>query len=161
MKKSKTDAAKLNPKGSLTIGYDIDVNTDIAAQLAFDRMDKEGFDALSVHEKTIASAWLFAGKVANEGFRGYFTSAAGDVALYVPTAMRAIGAGGMAALAEQANSVFGAGGPPRDRNERKKLVRAFGPDTVRQFEDLEKLFYECPDDVDALLDAYLRNNRSA
>ena len=143
------------------IGYDIEVNTDIAAQGAFDRMAQVGFDALTEQEKTLASAWLFVGKVANGGFRVFFSSFAGDVAFYAPTALKNIGAAKMAGIAAKANRVFGAEGPPRDRRARRKLVRALPEAVVEELEVLESLFYKCTDDVDELLEKYLKKAGSA
>jgi hypothetical protein len=156
MKKDKPDSPKPPLKAGSLIGFDIEANADIAAQQAFDRMSQEGFDALTEKERTVAAVWLFEGKVANGGFRGFFSGSAGNLAFYAPAALKNIGAFKMAEIAAQANGVFGAEGPPRDRKARQKLVRAFSEETLKQFEALERVFYECPDDVDALLDAYVK-----
>ena len=156
MKKANVDAPKPHLKSGFMIGYDIEVNTDIAAQGAFDRLAEVGFDALAEHEKTLASAWLFVGKVANGGFRSYFSGTAGDLAFYAPTALKTIGATRMAGIAAKANRVFGAKGPPRDRGARRKLVRAFSDEVIKELEALESSFYKCPDDVDELLEKYLK-----
>jgi hypothetical protein len=128
------------------------MNADIAAQGAFDRLEREGFDALTEKEKTIATVWLFAGKVANNGFKRFFLSSAGDLAFYAPTALRNIGADNMAEIAARANGAFGAEGPPRDRQTRRALVQGFSDKTLEELEALEPLFYECNDDVDELLE---------
>lgn len=161
MKRTEVDTAKPHLKSGFMIGYDIEVNTDIAAQGAFDRLAAVGFDALTEQEKTLASAWLFAGKVANGGFRSFFSGSAGDLAFYAPTALQNIGAVKMAKIAAQANRVFGAKGPPRDRSERRKLVRAFPKEAIGEFEALESSFYKCADDVDELLEKYLNKRRPA
>jgi hypothetical protein len=157
MKRAKTDAPKPCLKSGSLIGFDIEVNTDIAAQQAFDRLAKVGFDALTEQEMTLASAWLFVGKVANGGFRSFFSGSAGDLAFYAPTALKNIGAFRMAEIAAKANELFGAGGPPRDRKVRRTFVRAFGQEVIRQIEALERLFYDCSDDVDELLEKYVRS----
>jgi hypothetical protein len=161
MKKTKVDPPAPHLKSGFMVGFDIEVNTDIAAQQAFDRMEKVGFDGLTEQEKTVASAWLFVGKVANGGFRGFFRSSAGDLAFYAPTALKKIGAVKLAEIAAKANEVFGAGGPPRDRKARQTAFRSLCKDAMKQLEALEPPFYECPDDVDALLDVYLKRSRPA
>jgi hypothetical protein len=161
MKKTKIDTRKPHLKSGFMIGYDIEVNTDIAAQGAFDRMAEVGFDALTEQEMTLASSWLFVGKVANGGFRVFFSSSAGDVAFYAPTALKKIGADRMSAIAAKANRVFGAKGPPRERSARRKLVRAFPEQVVEELEMLESSFYKCADDVDALLEKYLKKDGAA
>ena len=161
MKRTKVDAPQPHLKSGFMIGYDIEVNADLAAQGAFDRLAEVGFDALTEYEKTLASAWLFVGKVANGGFRSFFSGTAGDMAFYVPTALKTIGAVKMAAIAAKANGAFGAKGPPRDRSERRKLVRTFSKDIIKQLEALESSFYKCADDVDALLEKYLNQKGAA
>ena len=161
MKKTKVDPPTPHLKSGFMIGYDIEVNTDIAAQGAFDRLAEVGFEALTEQEKTLASAWLFVGKVANGGFRSYFSGTAGDLAFYAPTALKKIGAVKMAGIAAKANGVFGAKGPPRDRNARRKLVRAFSEDIRKELEALESSFYKCADNVDELLEKYLKKGGAA
>ena len=156
MKKKKTDSPEPHLKSGFMVGYDLEVNSDIAAQNAFDRMDRVGFDGLTEPEKTVAAAWLFAGKVANHGFRGFFSSSAGDLAFYVPAALGNIGAFRMAKIAARANDLFGPKGPPRDRGARRKLVKAFPKDVAGKFETLESSFYKCADDIDDLLEKYVK-----
>jgi hypothetical protein len=131
------------------------MNTDIAAQKALDRLAKNGFEKLAGQEKILAAVWTFAAGVANRGFARYFSSPAGDMAFYAPTALKAIGARGMAELAAKANTIFGAGGPPKDRKARRERVRALGGETKRLLEALETRYYESQEDVDDLLEAYL------
>ena len=131
------------------------MNTDIAAQRALDRLAKVSFEKLAGQEKILAAVWTFAAGVANRGFARYFSSPAGDMAFYAPTALKTIGAQGMAEIAAKANEVFGANGPPRDRKTRRERVRALGNDARKLFEALETRYYESKEDVDNLLEAYL------
>jgi hypothetical protein len=131
------------------------MNTDIAAQRALDRLAKVGFEKLAGQEKILAAVWTFAAGVANRGFARYFSSPAGDMASYTPTALKTIGAQGMAEIAAKANEVFGAAGPPQDRKTRRERVRALGNDARKLFEALETRYYESKEDVDNLLEAYL------
>jgi hypothetical protein len=131
------------------------MNTDIAAQKALDRLAKVGFEMLAGHEKVLAAVWTFEAQVTNRGFAKYFAGAAGDMALYAPTAFRAIGALRKAEIAATANEVFGAGGPPGDRTARREVVHAWGAKTKRSLDALETQFDECPEDADELLEAYI------
>ena len=131
------------------------MNTDIAAQKALDQLAKSGFEKLADSDKLLAAIWTFEAEVANRGFARYFSSSAGDMACHVPAALRTIGAVGMAEIAAEANDVFGAGGPPKNRKERRTLVRAFGDGTRKTLEALEARFYESPEDVDDLLEIFL------
>jgi Domain of unknown function (DUF4375) len=131
------------------------MNTDLAAQKALDRFAKAGFEKLSDSDKILASIWTFEAEVANRGFASYFSSSAGEMAFYVPTALKIIGATGVAQIAASANDVFGDGGPPRPQKERRRRVRAFGDETRKTLTSLESQFYDSPEDVDDLLEIYL------
>ena len=131
------------------------MNTDVAAQRALDRLAETGFEKLSDSDKILASIWTFEAGVANRGFASYFSSSAGEMAFYVPTALKTIGATGVAQIAASANEVFGAGGPPKDQKERRRLVRAFGDATRKTLTNRESQFYDSPEDVDDLLELYL------
>jgi hypothetical protein len=131
------------------------MNTDIAAQKALDRLAKVGFEMLAESEKILAVVWTFESQVTNTGFARYFSSSPGDMAFYAPTAFGAIGALQKAKIADEANKVFGAEGPPRDRKVRRGLVQGLGAESKAAFDALEREYYESPEDADELLEAYL------
>jgi hypothetical protein len=112
------------------------MNTDVAAQRALDRLAETGFEKLTDSDKILASIWTFEAGVANRGFASYFSSSEGEMAFFVPTALKTIGATGVARIAASANEVFGAGGPPIDQKERRRLVRAFGNETRKTLTSL-------------------------
>lgn len=134
------------------------MNTDIAAQRAFDRLAKVGFEMLAEHEKILAAVWTFEAQVTNRGFARYFSSSAGDIAFYAPTAFKTIGALRKAEIAARANGVFGAGGPPRDRRARRELVRAFDAKARKSLDALETEFYQSLEDADDLLEVHLNKS---
>ena len=131
------------------------MNTDLAAQHALDRLKKNGFDALTETDRTLAVVWLFDAGVENNGFAKYFASHRGKVAFHAPAALRAIGANQLAAIAAEANAVFGPAGPPRDRDARRAIVQAFDETTLRKLDALDERFYACPEDSDELLEVFL------
>ena len=130
-------------------------NTDIAAQKALDRLAKVGFELLAEHEKILAAVWTFEAQVVNRGLARYFPSSAGDMAFYAPTAFKTIGAPQKAEIAAEANGVFGADGPPRDRKARRELVPAFSAKARGSLDALETRFYQSPEDADDLLEAFI------
>ena len=131
------------------------MNTDLAAQKAIDRLARAGFEGLTEVEKILVTVWNFEAGVANRGFAGFFSSASGDTAFYAPIALKAIGAADMTGIAVAANAVFGPEGPPRERKNRRALVRSFGNEIRKTFTALETRFYESREDPDQLLDSYL------
>lgn len=126
-----------------------------------DRMSRAGVDSLSESEKTLAAVWLFAAGVGNGGFAGYFRSWRSDLALHAPSALRAIGASHLAGIATEANSVFGADGPPADRDARRSLVDALPESGRRTLTDLDTRYFSCEEDVDELLESFLAATRTS
>ena len=98
--------------------------TEMTAQQAMDRLEKEGFDALTEAEATVATVWLFLAGVSNNGFAHYFASKRGDLAFNAPSALRTLGATRHAELAAEANAVLGSAGPSRDLASRRGAVKA-------------------------------------
>ena len=136
------------------------MNTDLAAQKALDRLEKDGFDALTETDKTLATVWLFVAGVQNGGFAAYFASHRGNVAFYAPAALRAIGAKQLAEIASDANAVFGHADPPRDYSTRRALALAFDEATRRALDSADTRFYACSEDCDELLELLLtRDNQ--
>jgi len=131
------------------------MNSDLAAQQALDRLAKSGFDALSPTDQILAAVWTFEANVANRGFRQYFTSAAGDMAHFVPTALKTIGAVERMEIARRANAVFGVGGQPADRARRRELAGSLSEEAREALRDLETRFYDSREDVDELLETFL------
>lgn len=131
------------------------MNADLAAQKALDRMAKDGVDALSERDRTVAAVWLFAAGVGNGGFAGYFAGWRADLAGHTPAALRAIGARQMADLAVEANAVFGAEGPPRDHKARREAVRKLPEAARRAFAAMDKRYFGCEEDIDQLLEDFV------
>jgi hypothetical protein len=135
------------------------MNTDLAVQAALDALHRQGYDALSRPNQILAAVWLFESKVANGGFRNYYKSEAGDLARFVPSALAEIGASEMAAIAAEANAVFGAAGPPQEKAERRRMLDNLDASAQQHWITLESRYFECQEDCDELLDCFL--NRDA
>ena len=114
-----------------------------------------GFEAVSEVDRVLATVWLFAAEVGNGGFVGYYASARGDLAFLAPQALGTISAFQLAALAEKANAALGREGPPRDRKQRRELVRQLPEATRHRLKDLDREFSESTEDVDELMEQYL------
>lgn len=131
------------------------MNADLVAQHALTHLAKAGAGGLAEVEKTVAAVWLFAAGVGNNGFTGYYRSTRGDLAFHAPEALAAIGAHQLAEIAAQANFVFGANGPPADRQLRRECVRKMSQEDRRRLAQLEERYFTCEEDIDELLEAYL------
>lgn len=131
------------------------MNTDLRAQAALDHWKEGGFASLDEAERIVAAVWLFEGQVENQGFERFFSGRYGEFAIHAPTALRTIGAVKAAELAEAALAVFGEGGVPSTREERRTAVRAFTPEQRARLAEIEEQFFACDEDLDERLDRFL------
>lgn len=132
------------------------MNTDLEAQRVLDKLKRNGWEALSGPEKTLITVWLFDARVSNGGFEHYYSSEAGDLAFHAPAALHDIGAFQLAEIAGAANGAFGPAGPPAETQARTAMLGSMDDSTAAAWEALEARFFECPEDVDELLDGYLQ-----
>jgi hypothetical protein len=131
------------------------MNTDLAAQQALDRLAKVGPAKLTKVEKTLATCWLFDAGVSNSGFARYYTGKNGDLAYYVPTALKTTGARQLLPIAVEANALFGPEGPSPDREIRRRQLADL-PDFARgAFTQLEARYAAAEQDIDDCLEVYL------
>jgi len=134
------------------------MNVDLAAQRAMDHFEKVGFDRLSEPDRILATVWEFAAGVSNSGFSGYYTSRRADLAFYAPSALQKIGATELAAIATEANALFGADGPAPDHKVRAEQLRELGEPVQRQFTALDDRYFDTEEDVDELLETWFLNH---
>lgn len=117
------------------------------------------YAALSVPERTFRSVWELEAEVNNGGFEQYFSNSSGRLAPQAPAALRAIGAVQMATIVDEAIAALGADFPWLDDEERQERATDLPPETVEQIEALEQRFFSYPDDLTALLYAYVGSHR--
>ena len=127
--------------------------------MAFDQaleiFDGSNFDALSEPHKVLVTIWGLEADVNNGGFDQYYFNGSSDQAFFAPAALSLIGADQMADIVRRANAAFGADGPPRTRTDRQgRLFQISG----QPWDQLDTAFYRYPDDISALLIAYLRQH---
>lgn len=113
------------------------------------------FEALPESDRVLITIWALEGEVNNGGFDQFYFNSSGHLAAFAVEALTLIGAHQMAALVRDANAHFGPGGPPLDGDERHAQLLAITADHEDLFDDLDRRFFEYPDDVSALLSAYL------
>lgn len=126
-----------------------------AFEKALEKLGLIGIDALSEKDKVVASIFALEAEVNNGGFDQFYYNSAGDLAFYVPQALRKIGAHKTAEIAEKANSIFGENGPSRDHVKRHHQLAGFGEKHDDFLGELDDQFYEYPHDLYALLEEYL------
>ena len=126
----------------------------------FARLEHAGTDALTQAERTVVVVWELEGEVNNGGFDQYFFNSSGDRAYDCADALRRIGANACAGIAARALRVFGASGPPRDRDRRVEQLQALDEAAIEELETLDNAFFEYPDNLEKLLAEYVRQHRN-
>lgn len=113
---------------------------------------------MSRHELGFLCVRELAEEVTNGGFDQYFFNSAGNYAADALWCLRTIGAETTASILERAMAQFPGGQVPDLRHDRQAVMDAL-PDTVQEVWDaLDQAFYLSPDDLDALLTAFVRAN---
>lgn len=130
------------------------------SNLVFPRYDRDGFESLTLAERVAYCVDALEREVNNGGFEQFFLNSSGDTVPETLAALEAIGAVRAATLLREAVALFPGGGPPRNRDERYQ--KALGAsDAARQaWIELNSRFYEYPDDLTALMRAFVTRNRS-
>ena len=122
------------------------------------QLEKHGFECIREPERVMATIWAVEAEVNNGGFDQLFYNSAGDISFYASIALKSIGADSMARIAEEALSIFGSTGAPRDCRERQEILISFGEKYEDKLEALDLEFTEYPDDVQELMEAYVEIN---
>ena len=133
-------------------------------QRTHDRFREVGYEGLSIHEQVFLNVWSLEHQVSTGGFRQYLYNSTGDQAFDLVSSLESVGAQETAQTAREALNVMSPGGPvPRNREARREIMAAWGedgPEYARLIE-LDRAFYESPDNLRALLTDYVQSNRSA
>ena len=115
---------------------------------------------LSEPEQVFVSVWGLEAEVNNGGFFQYYSNSAGDNSLLAPSKLRAIGANNMARIVEEANAIFGSAGPPKNREERQRMLESLAPSATEQWGQLDKQFFEYPNNLTDRLYYYVQAHRA-
>jgi hypothetical protein len=134
-------------------------NLDEAFSQACARFNGDNFAQLDDVDKILVTIWGLEAEVNNGGFDQYYFNGSGDQAFYAPDALQSIGARKMADIVTNANKMFGPDGPSLDGHVRQAQLFLVAPNNVdipNPWEQLDRGFCAYPDDVSALLTAFLR-----
>lgn len=136
---------------------------DLAAvyDAALARLDSSRFDDLCEVDQVLVTVWGLEADVNNGGFDQYFFNSSGDHAFFAERALRLVGAHKMAMIVGRAIGLLGPGGVPRDRYERQRTLEAARDRIAASLDDLDRQFFEYPDDISTLVEAYLARNAGA
>jgi hypothetical protein len=115
-----------------------------------------GYDALSHAERVVLDVTAVEADVNNGGFHQFFYNSTGDRVVQSIAALHEIGAHATAAIVEEACARFPKGEPdPKWFARQKQLLDKL---SFEEFYDLDKRFFEYPDDTSGFLIAYWLKN---
>src|SRR5271166_261481 len=104
----------------------------------------------------------FQAELNNGGMHQYLLNSSGDFAKETPEVFRRIGAEEAARILEEANALFGPGGPPADRETRIAALLALPKNAEDRIYALSKEFYNGEDrglSLADLFDAYVLSQK--
>lgn len=141
---------------SSTPAADSSFEVDLA-RLASDS-DQRPWTQLSRQERIVLAVWQLEAEVNNGGFDQYFHNSAGERAPFAIEALLEIGAPNCAAVVGRATQLVL--GEARDWSAARNAFVDASPDIGDALEPVDQEFYLYPDDLEALLRAYVRGQRS-
>jgi hypothetical protein len=122
------------------------------------RVAELGYHAVSPAERTIFLVCALDAEMTRGSVLDWLSSPSGERAVDTVAALNEIGASRCAAIVEQMLAPFGPDGPPKEEGARVAAIEALEPATVERWRALAAELCEWPDDIDALLRAFIANH---
>jgi Domain of unknown function (DUF4375) len=116
---------------------------------------KQDFTVQSVPQKVFSSVWALESEVNNGGFSQYFLNDSSETAFFVVEALNKIGAPETADICRRAITVAFPAGLPHSAQAIRSAAASFSDDLLDALESLDQKFYSYPNDLTALLFAYV------
>jgi hypothetical protein len=123
-----------------------------------ERIEGEGFDALTDPERYYWAIWWLEGEVNNGTFEQYFHNSSGELAHEALQGLKAVGARQMAAIFQTAIDLFPNSQVPKNREKRNQILDEFTPSQEVKLEKLSHAFTNYPDDLPFLLETYVKDH---
>jgi hypothetical protein len=124
------------------------------------RFWRADYQELSVPERIFRIIWELEGEVNNGGLDQYFFNSSGSLVPDVVDALKTIGAFRMAGILEDAIRLMPTNVSWRDSDMRREVLIALPEASQDTLDTLTKKFYDYPDDLTALLYAYVCDHRT-
>lgn len=100
-----------------------------------------GVDAMTPVQRSYYCVWILDAEVRNGGFLQYFSNSYGENVEVVRAALHAMGSTSAEQIVSDAIAVFGAGGVPRDRDERNDVLARLIPTDKSPFDAHDGRWY--------------------
>jgi len=124
------------------------------------KAESRGQNSLTETERQLCAAHGLEGEVMNGGFDQYFFNSTGNEAEIALAGLKAMGATAAAALLERAMAVFPDGQPPSDRQRRLEAMTKMESRSKPVWDQCDREFYDCKEDIGALCLAYAKKKRA-
>ncbi|MEW6304801.1 MAG: DMP19 family protein [Verrucomicrobiota bacterium] len=124
------------------------------------KAESRGESSLTETERRLCAAHGLDGEVNNGGFDQYFFNSTGDAAETALAGLKDMGATAAAALLERAMAVFPGGKPPVDRERRQEEMEKIESRSKPVWDQCDREFYDCKEDISELCLAYARKKRA-
>lgn len=131
--------------------------TDIIDSIG-ERIEAEGFDALTDSERFYWAIWWLEAETNNGGFDQYFSNSSGELAHEALQGLKAVGAQKMADVFQKAIEIFSGSQVPKNREQRNIILDTFTSSDEVRLEQLSNEFTDYPDDLPSLLDEYVKKH---
>lgn len=126
----------------------------------FDALERNGIDNLSQPQRLYYAVVVYNHEVCNGGHAQYFANSSGDNWKLAIEGLSEIGASKRAAILQRAVANFGSSGASENSSERCRQIAAFTKQQDRLTEELDRQYYSCNENVEALLALYAIENKS-
>lgn len=120
-------------------------------------LQQRSWTQLSERERVFLAIWQLEAEVNNGGFDQYFRNSAGELAPFATEALLEIGAPNCAAIVSRAVQLVL--GERRDWSAARSAFPDASPDIGEALKPVDQKFYLYPDDLEALLRAYVSGQR--
>jgi hypothetical protein len=125
------------------------------ARVAFDRIDEQGFDALTEPQRTVYCVRRLVDEVNNGGLAQYLGNSSGNHASEAVACLERIGATVLAGhLRDALRGAFGATGPSSVRDKRMAQIAKMGKAQDAAIEGFDQRLYKGPEPVETLMMKY-------
>lgn len=124
------------------------------------KAESRGESSLTETERRLCAAHGLDGEINNGGFDQYFWNSTGNDAEVALAGLKDMGAVAAATLLERAMAVFPSGKPPADRQRRHEEMKKMESQSKPVWDQCDREFYDCKEDIDALCLAYAKKKRA-
>lgn len=147
----------------LQLTDEIEIIEAVGANIWNKKNESDDFTLLNDCERTFVYVDVFEAAMNEGGFNYFFSNDAGNFALEIKEAYKAIKAPKTALLIEKALSLFPKGDYKEDINERSRQLAKMDDKAFSGWEDLDELFFEDEQDEDvvSLIVAFIKENKTS